>query len=213
MQFNDVEEETSKLASRVTAALAIYEEHMSDYHTRLKLKSNKAWAKNQSKDTRGNNLLFTGARWMHPCNVLEWKQIHWNEVWDDGTTRMEKRTRREAKWKTTDETRPKSEKSSCSIYRWSCSRWWRSQCHRFNALPFVMERQVPSLESVQQLWMSRFREAQYNHWVINDLVVMHWFFPTIPNNKKNLMESTRELGEEPDCMCSENCVVWTSTWA
>ena len=66
-QLNDLEEETV----RVTAALAIYEEHMSDYHTRLKLQTNKAWAKNQSKDTRGKNLLFTGARWMHPCNVLE----------------------------------------------------------------------------------------------------------------------------------------------
>ena len=32
-----------------------------------------------------------------------------------------------------------------------------------NALPFVMERQVPSIYSVQQLWMSRFRKAQYNH--------------------------------------------------
>ena len=147
-ELNDLEEKTSKLASRVTAALVINEEHMSDYHTTLKLKSNKAWAKNQSKDTRGKNLLFTGARWMHPCNVLEWKQIHWKNMtaWltrNDEVyrrARMEKRTRREAKWKTTDKTRPKSEKSSCSIYRWSCSRWWRSQCHRFNALPFVMER-------------------------------------------------------------------------
>ena len=55
-QLNDLEEETSKLAIRVTTALAIYEEYMSDYHTRLKLKSNKAWAKNQSNDTKGKNL-------------------------------------------------------------------------------------------------------------------------------------------------------------
>ena len=27
------------------------------------------------------------------------------------------------------------------------------------------------------------------------------------------MESPRERCEEPDCMCSENCVVWTSVWA
>ena len=27
------------------------------------------------------------------------------------------------------------------------------------------------------------------------------------------MESPRERCEEPDCMCSENCIVWTSNWA
>ena len=89
---------------------------------------------------------------------------------------------------------------------------WRSQCHRFNALPFVMERQVPSIYCVQQLWMSRFRKAQYNHWVINGLVVMHWFFPPFKTTKRKL-ESSRDPCEERYCTCSENCVVWISTWA
>ena len=51
-----MEETTSKLENRVTAALVIHEEHMSDYHTRLKLMSSKAWAKNQSNDTSRKNL-------------------------------------------------------------------------------------------------------------------------------------------------------------
>ena len=38
------------------AALVNYEEHMRDHHDRLKLMSNKAWAKNQSNDTKGRNL-------------------------------------------------------------------------------------------------------------------------------------------------------------
>ena len=75
-QLDDLEEETKKLADGVTAALVIYEEHMSDCRTRPKLISHMAWAKNQSNDTKRKNLLFTEAKWMHPYNVLEWKQIH-----------------------------------------------------------------------------------------------------------------------------------------
>ena len=51
-----MEEKTSKLEDRVTAALVIHEEHMSDYHTRLKLILHMAWAKNQSNDTQKKNL-------------------------------------------------------------------------------------------------------------------------------------------------------------
>ena len=40
----------------VTEALVIYEEHMSDYHTRLILILHMAWAKNQSNDTQKKNL-------------------------------------------------------------------------------------------------------------------------------------------------------------
>ena len=38
---------------------------------------------------------------------------------------------------------------------------------------------------------------------------MHWLFPT---TWKKLVASLRKLCEEPDCMFSENCVVWTATW-
>ena len=56
MQLNGFEEETNKLADRVTAALVICEEHMSNYHTRLILILHMAWAKNQSNDTKRKNL-------------------------------------------------------------------------------------------------------------------------------------------------------------
>ena len=49
-QLNGFEEETNKLADRVTAALVICEEHMSNYHTLLELMSSKAWAKNSRKE-------------------------------------------------------------------------------------------------------------------------------------------------------------------
>ena len=55
-QLSDLEEETSKLADRVTAALVIFEEHKRDHREKLKLMSNKAWAKNQSNDTTRKNL-------------------------------------------------------------------------------------------------------------------------------------------------------------
>ena len=55
-QLSDLEEETSKLADRVTAALVIFEEHKRDHREKLKIMSNKAWAKNQSNDTTRKNL-------------------------------------------------------------------------------------------------------------------------------------------------------------
>ena len=55
-KLHDLEEERSKVADRVTAALVIYVEHVKDHHERLKHVSNKAWAKNQSNDTKGKNL-------------------------------------------------------------------------------------------------------------------------------------------------------------
>ena len=105
-QLNDLEEETSKLADEATAALNNHkEQHMRDHHDRLKLMSNTAWAKNLWKEcTRwlgrsgcslamfwsGNG--FTERRWrvdkknMMKCGI-------------DGRARVEKRTRKEAKWK------------------------------------------------------------------------------------------------------------------
>ena len=48
-QLNGLEEETSKLEDRVTAALVICEEQMSNYHEKMKLMSRKTWAKNLGK--------------------------------------------------------------------------------------------------------------------------------------------------------------------
>ena len=137
---------------------------------------------------------ITGARWMHPCNVLEWKQIHWkkmrcglgrdDEVWDwwkstDGETDTKRR-----QMKTMDETRPKSDKLSCSMYQRCWLRWCKnlSLCHRFSALPFMMERQLPSIYSVQKLW--KFRKPQYNEKVVNVPVVVQRLFPTIQKKKE-----------------------------
>ena len=101
-------------------------EHMSDCCTRLKIISNKAWAKNQSNDTKGTNSLFTGARWMHPCNLLEWKLIDWkkmrcglkrdDDAWDWWKSTDGEMDTKRSQMKTTDDSRPKSEKSSSSIY-------------------------------------------------------------------------------------------------
>ena len=49
-QLNGLEEETSKLEDRVTAALVICEMHMSNNHEKLKLMSSKTWAKNLRKE-------------------------------------------------------------------------------------------------------------------------------------------------------------------
>ena len=63
--LKDLEEETSKLADRVTAALVNYDKHMGDHHEKLEFMSNKAWPKNQSNDTKRRYLQMTGTMWMH----------------------------------------------------------------------------------------------------------------------------------------------------
>ena len=51
-----MEEERSKLVDKVTVGLVNYEERMRDHHERLKLILNKAWAENQSNNTKGSLL-------------------------------------------------------------------------------------------------------------------------------------------------------------
>ena len=71
-----------------------------------------------------------------------------------------------------------------------------------------MPRHVLRIQSVQKQW-KMICKMQHNDGVVNVPVVMHWLFPT---KKKNLKpESLRKLCEEPDCMCSENGVVWAQT--
>ena len=109
-QLNGFEEETNKLADCVTAALVIYEEHMSDYHTKLILILHMAWAKNQSNDTKRKNLpnhcarpgctlatFWNGNRFTERRWGVGWKEMMKCGI--DGRARIKKRTRKEAKWK------------------------------------------------------------------------------------------------------------------
>ena len=78
---------------------------------------------------------ITEAKWMHPCNVLEGDNIHWTRMrsglerwWSVGLMEETdgKMDTKRGQMKNTDETRPKSEKSSCSIYQWCYSRWCKN---------------------------------------------------------------------------------------
>ena len=51
-----MEEERSKFVDKATVGLVNYEEHMEDHHEWLKLILNKAWAENQSNNTKGSLL-------------------------------------------------------------------------------------------------------------------------------------------------------------
>ena len=87
-----MEEKTSKLEDRVTAALVIHEEHMSDCHAKLKRISHMAWAKNQSNDTKKKFAKSLGRRGCTLAmfwNVFGITERRWavekkDEVWDDG---------------------------------------------------------------------------------------------------------------------------------
>ena len=43
-------------------------------------------------------------------------------------------------------------------------------------------------------------------------MLLSWCIGFFPPLEKKLIESLRKLCEEPDCMFSESCVVWTATW-
>ena len=104
-----MEEKSSKLENRVTAALVIHEEHMSDYHTRLKLILHMAWAKNQSNDTSRKNLpnqARSGCTLAMSWNGNRFTERRWGVGWKemmkcgiDGRAQKKKRTRKVAKWK------------------------------------------------------------------------------------------------------------------
>ena len=72
-QLKRLEEETSKLAERVTVELVIYEEHMSDCHTLTQAKIQQGLDEEPVQRYQRKEFAFHWAKWMHPCNVLEWK--------------------------------------------------------------------------------------------------------------------------------------------
>ena len=106
-QLNDLEEETSKLADGVTAALVIDEEHMSDcpYKAQAYIRQclgeepiQRYWREEFSKSlgrggcTFGIEIDSFERRW-----GVDWEEMMKCGI--DGRARMEKRTRRDAKWK------------------------------------------------------------------------------------------------------------------
>ena len=209
-QLHDMEEKTNKLADRVTAALVIYEEHMSDYHTRLILILHMAWAKNQSNDSKRKNLPNHCAR--PGCTLaMSWNGNRFTERrWVggkemmksgiDGRARIKKRTRKEAKWKQRTR-RDRSVMSRVGHFAHGPAHVQKKKllwCRRFNTLPCVMPRHVLWIQSVQKHW-KMICKMQYNDGVVNVPVVMHWLLPT--KKKKGKPESLRKLCEEPDCMC------------
>ena len=81
------------------AALVNNEENMRDHHDKLKLMSNKAWAKNQSNDTEGRNLPDDWGERDAPFQCFGVEQHSLRDMMKCGSgggARMEKRTRKEA---------------------------------------------------------------------------------------------------------------------
>ena len=121
------------------AALVNYEEHMRDHHDRLKLMSNRAWAKNQSNDTERRNLPNDWVRTR--CTLA----MFWSGTrFGSGGARMEKRTRKEAEWKLRTRRDPSLASRVVHFAHGAAQRcaeklsWW----YRFSSLPCVMQRQV-----------------------------------------------------------------------
>ena len=78
-----------------------------------------------------------------------------------------------------------------------CSLWWKDKFPQYRVF-----RNCRGSE-----------KAQYNDKVVNVFLVMQRLCPTIQTEKENLIEPSREACEEPDCMSTKNCVVWTAAWA
>ena len=177
----------------VTAALVINEEHMSDCHTRFKLVSNKVWAKNQSNDTKGKNLPNDWSERDAPLQSFGAEQHSLKE--NDGVVN---------------------------------TKWWSVGMIEEHGLHMVLLKVVQELVVVPQIQYIAVFDAttkslnlECSETVEDDLQnavnrqsgQCPYRDACFPPFQKNLMESTRESCEEPDCMCSEKCVVWTSIWA
>ena len=194
--------ESPRLSSSTKSTWVTAREGSSVFRTWLGRRTNPTILKNEFAKSQGRRGCTLAMFWNEIESLKEdewWNKKEMMKCGIDGRARMEKRTRREAKW----QQRTRRDRSLTSrvvqFYQWCCSRWCRSWCHRFSTSLIVMERQIP-LQNAIQRWCDQCpcRDA---------LVV-----PTIQNKKKKL-ESFREPCELPDCLCSENCIVWTSIWA
>ena len=131
----------------------------------------------------------------------------------DGRARMEKWTRREAKWKlrtiqdrslrsrvvqfTNGAAQGGARTCRSATDSPHCRLWWKDKFPQFRVFRNCGDSEKRSTTMV---------------WSMN-LSWCRGFFVTIEKEKGSLIESFRDSCEEPDCMCSESCVVWTSTWA
>ena len=129
-------------------------EHMSNYHERRVQQGLGEEFKERICQTRDATLarFRSGTR----PTKRKWRrgQHEIMRCGNDRRAQMENRTRKEAKWKQRTRRDRSLVKSSCPLCTWCCSRWRKnlSWCHRFSTLPFVMERQIISIWSVQKLW-------------------------------------------------------------
>ena len=157
-------------------------------------------------------MFWNGTRFTEKGWGVDWKEMMMCGC--DGGARMEKRTRKEAKWKirtrqdrslrnrvvqfTNGAAQGGARTCRCATDAIHCRVWWKDKFPRFSVF-----------------WNCRSSEKRSATigWSMNVFVVMQSPFPIIQKEKESLIASSREPCEEPDCMCSENCVVWTSTWA
>ena len=72
----------------------------------------------------------------------------------------------------------------------------------------VCDGKTSSLDLLCVLKLWKFRKAQCNGRVVNECLCRDAeTFSHHSKKKESLIASSREPCEEPDCMCSENCVV------
>ena len=192
-------------------------------HTKPKLISDSAWAKNQSNDTEGKNLPNHWCEVDAPlqCFGMEIDSLKEDEVW------FKKRwwsvgLMEEHGWRNRHEETPNENYGRDQTEVWPIE--------LFN-VPMVLLKVVQELVVVPQIQCTAVCDGKTSSLNLECSETVEVpqtaiqrkggqcpcrgaeaFFPPF-KKKKILIESSREPCEEPDCMCSENCVVWTSTWA
>ena len=125
---------------------------------------------------------------------------------------MEKRTRKEAKWKQRTR-RDRSLRSRVRHFAHGAAQGGARTCR--SATDSVHCRlswkdKFPQFRVFRNCGRWHAKCSKPTRWSMS----LSWwgsFFP--PFIRKTLMESPRERCEEPDCMCGENWNVWTSNWA
>ena len=204
------------------AALVNYEEFMRDHHDRLKLLSNKAWAKNQPNDTKGRNLPNDWGERDAPLQSFGAGQDSLKEDGGVVNTRWwSVEMMEEHGWRNGHE---KKMNENCG--RDETVVWWvglfifhmvllkdvqkLSWYHRFSSLPCVIQRQISQFRVFRNCG-SYAKCRKSTRWTMS----LSWCigFSQLFKTRKKKPQSFRELCEEPDRMFSKNCVVWTSTWA